>query len=125
MKAKKGLQFPALPKDYAGLCRIQMPRPVHDRVEYANVAEVTDAMALWQEDFTADQRDYFDLLQSRICFTGFSESGKLMTGFGYVVLCFLRRVTFFQTSTTSFPLRGLKFLADFHRGLFRTPLLPN
>jgi antitoxin component HigA of HigAB toxin-antitoxin module len=62
MKAKNGLQFPALPKDYAGLCRLQMPRPVHDRVEYANVAEVTDAMALWQEDFTADQRDYFDLL---------------------------------------------------------------
>ena len=62
MKAKKGLQFPALPKDYAGLCRLQLPRPVHDRVEYANVAEVTDAMALWQDDFTTDQRDYFDLL---------------------------------------------------------------
>jgi hypothetical protein len=57
-----GLQFPALPKDYAGLCRLQLPRPVHDRVEYANVAEVTDAMALSQDDFTADQRDYFDLL---------------------------------------------------------------
>lgn len=29
---------------------------------YANVAEVTDAMALWQDDFSADQQDYFDLL---------------------------------------------------------------
>lgn len=29
---------------------------------YAHVAEVTDAMALWQDDFSADQQDYFDLL---------------------------------------------------------------
>lgn len=62
MKAKTALEFPALPKDYAGLCRLQMPRPIHDRVEYANVAAVTNAMALWQEDFNQDQRDYFDLL---------------------------------------------------------------
>jgi hypothetical protein len=26
------------------------------------VAEVADAMALWQEDFTKDQADFFDLL---------------------------------------------------------------
>ena len=44
MKAKNGLQFPALPKDYAGLCRLQMPRPVHDRVEYANA--IRDLLAL-------------------------------------------------------------------------------
>lgn len=62
MRTRTARQFPALPKDYAGLCQLQMPRPIHDAVEYANVVEVTDAMALWQEDFTADQRDYFDLL---------------------------------------------------------------
>jgi antitoxin component HigA of HigAB toxin-antitoxin module len=62
MRTKTALQFQALPKDYAGLCRLQMPRPIHDKVEYANVVEFADAMALWQEDFTADQRDYFDLL---------------------------------------------------------------
>lgn len=61
MRTKTALQFPTLPKDYAGLCQLQMPRPIHDAVEYANVAEVTDAMALWQDDFTGDQRDYFDL----------------------------------------------------------------
>jgi HTH-type transcriptional regulator/antitoxin HigA len=33
-------------------------------VDYANVAEVADAMALHQDDFTADQTDYFDLLCS-------------------------------------------------------------
>lgn len=62
MKAKTAIQFPMLPKDYAGLCQLQMPRPIHDCVEYGNVAEITDAMALWQDDFSADQRDYFDLL---------------------------------------------------------------
>jgi antitoxin component HigA of HigAB toxin-antitoxin module len=62
MKTKTALVFPTLPKDYARLCRLQMPRPIHDRVEYANVAEVTDKMSLWQDDFTVDQRDYFDLL---------------------------------------------------------------
>jgi HTH-type transcriptional regulator/antitoxin HigA len=40
------------------------PRPIRDDVDYANVTEVTDAMVLWQDDFTADQRDYFDLLCS-------------------------------------------------------------
>jgi HTH-type transcriptional regulator/antitoxin HigA len=62
MKTRTALQFATLPKDYLGLCRIQMPRPIHDALDYANVAEVTDAMALWQEEFTLDQRDYFDLL---------------------------------------------------------------
>ena len=37
---------------------------MHDAVGYANAAEVTDAMALRQDDFTPDQRDYFDLLCS-------------------------------------------------------------
>jgi HTH-type transcriptional regulator/antitoxin HigA len=62
MKTQNALDFPKLPKDYPGLCRLHMPRPIHDRVEYLNVAEVTDAMALWQDEFTPDQKDYFDLL---------------------------------------------------------------
>lgn len=62
MKTEKALQYPSLPKDYPGLCRLLMPRPIHDRVEYRNVAELTDAMALWQDEFTPDQADYFDLL---------------------------------------------------------------
>jgi HTH-type transcriptional regulator/antitoxin HigA len=33
-------------------------------VDYDNVAEVADAMVLWQDEFTPDQRDYFDLLCS-------------------------------------------------------------
>jgi HTH-type transcriptional regulator / antitoxin HigA len=64
MKIKTKLNFQDLPKDYTGLCRRFLPRPIHDAIDYGNVAEVADAMALWQDDFTADQRDYFDLLCS-------------------------------------------------------------
>jgi HTH-type transcriptional regulator/antitoxin HigA len=49
-----------LPKDYAGLCRILTPRPIHDKAEFQNVTEITDAMA--GHKLTPDQDDYFDLL---------------------------------------------------------------
>ena len=64
MKPKTKLRFQELPKDYTALCRVFLPRPIHDAVDYANVAEVADAMALWHDDFTRDQADYFDLLCS-------------------------------------------------------------
>jgi HTH-type transcriptional regulator/antitoxin HigA len=64
MKTKTQLRFADLPKTYAGLCALLPPRTIHDAVDYANVVEVTDAMALWVDDFTPDQRDYFDLLCS-------------------------------------------------------------
>ena len=64
MKTK--LRFADMPKDYAELCRLLLPRPIRDGVDYDNVAEVADAMALWQDDFAADQRDYFDLLCSLV-----------------------------------------------------------
>ena len=60
------LRFRDLPKDYAALCRVFLPRPIHDAVDYANVVEVTDAMALWHDDFSRDQADYFDLLCSLV-----------------------------------------------------------
>jgi HTH-type transcriptional regulator/antitoxin HigA len=61
MKTSRGrIEFARLPKDYAGLCRILVPRPIHDRVEFQNVTEITDAMA--GHKLTADQEDYFDLL---------------------------------------------------------------
>ncbi|HNQ88957.1 MAG TPA: transcriptional regulator [Verrucomicrobiota bacterium] len=64
MKTKTRLRFADLPRDYAGLCTLLPPRPIHDAVDYANVSEVTDAMVLWSGKFTTDQRDYFDLLCS-------------------------------------------------------------
>jgi HTH-type transcriptional regulator/antitoxin HigA len=62
MKTKTKFRFADLPKDYIGLCRVFLPRPIHDAVDYGNVAEVADVMALWQDDFSRDQTDYFDLL---------------------------------------------------------------
>ena len=54
------IEFARLPKDYTGLCRMLTPRPIHDKVDYENVTEITDAMA--GHKLTADQEDYFDLL---------------------------------------------------------------
>jgi HTH-type transcriptional regulator/antitoxin HigA len=64
IKTETKLRFRDLPKDYAGLCGVFLPRRIHDVLDYANVAEVADAMALWHDDFTRDQADYFDLLCS-------------------------------------------------------------
>ena len=59
-KTHEKVEFARLPKDYAGLCRILTPRPIHDKVEFHNVTEITDAMA--GHKLTVDQEDYFDLL---------------------------------------------------------------
>ena len=70
-----GLRFDRLPKDYAGLCRLHMPRPIHDRVELENVTEVADAMA--GHVLTTDQEDYFDLL-CRLIETYEHEHGEVV-----------------------------------------------
>ena len=63
MKTRTKLRYQDLPKDYGSLCReILLPRPIHDVADYDNTVEVSDAMVLFQDDFTPDQRDYFDLL---------------------------------------------------------------
>jgi HTH-type transcriptional regulator / antitoxin HigA len=60
MKTATRLSFAGMPKDYAGLCRILTPRPIHDKVDFENVTEITDAMA--GHKLSSDQEDYFDLL---------------------------------------------------------------
>jgi hypothetical protein len=62
MKNPRSLQFADLPKNNASLFRLQTPRPVQDPVKYGHLTEVTNATALWQDDFTADQREYFERL---------------------------------------------------------------
>src|ERR1043165_7982369 len=64
MKTRSKLGFEKLPKDYRSLCEVLLPRPIRDAVDYDNVTEVADAMVLWQDSFTRDQRDYFDILCS-------------------------------------------------------------
>jgi HTH-type transcriptional regulator / antitoxin HigA len=53
------IEFARFPKDYAGLCQMLTPRPIHDKEEFQNVTEITDAMA--GHKLTPDQEDYFDL----------------------------------------------------------------
>src|SRR5471030_2528804 len=60
MKTATRRNLTALPKGYTGLCQILTPRPIHDKVDYENVTEITDAMA--GHKLTTDQEDYFDLL---------------------------------------------------------------
>ena len=61
MKATKTKsELARLPTEYAGLCRLLTPRPIHDQVDFENLTEITDAMA--GHKLTADQEDYFDLL---------------------------------------------------------------
>jgi len=57
---REKIEFAGMPKDYAGLCRMLTPRPIHDKAEFENVVEITDAMA--GHKLTPDQDDYFDLL---------------------------------------------------------------
>ena len=62
MKTKTTLRFADLPKTYEALCRLHLPRPIHDKADYENTVEVADAFAGFEEKLTADQDDYFDLL---------------------------------------------------------------
>jgi antitoxin component HigA of HigAB toxin-antitoxin module len=62
MKTKHGYRLSSLPKDYASLCGVFLPRPIHDRTGYDNTVEMADAFAGFEELMTEDQNDYFDLL---------------------------------------------------------------
>lgn len=66
MKTKTKLRFAAAPKDYAALCRLHLPRPIHDQTEYHNTVEIAEVFAGFEEKMNADQTDYFDLLCSLI-----------------------------------------------------------
>jgi len=61
-KIREPVQFKDLPRDFTGLCGVLTPRPIRDKGDYDYVAEITEAMALWNEEFSGDQEDYFDLL---------------------------------------------------------------
>jgi antitoxin component HigA of HigAB toxin-antitoxin module len=52
--------FSELPKRYAALCAILMPRTIRDEIELGNVTEILDIMA--GHKLTKDQADYMDTL---------------------------------------------------------------
>lgn len=62
MKTKRKLKFADLPKDYMGLCKFYLPRPIHDKVSLENTTEILDVMAGHESDFSKDQHDYFEVL---------------------------------------------------------------
>lgn len=62
MSTKLTLSFDAMPRDYAALCRVLPPRPIHDDVGYRNTVEISDVFAGFEDRMTPDQNDYFDLL---------------------------------------------------------------
>jgi HTH-type transcriptional regulator/antitoxin HigA len=52
--------FNSLPKDYAGLCRVLPPRPIHNQSDFRDVTDISDILA--GHALSNDQQDYFDLL---------------------------------------------------------------
>jgi HTH-type transcriptional regulator/antitoxin HigA len=63
MKTKHDkIKFSDLPTDYAGLCAVVVPRPIHDRASYENALEIIEALAGFEEDFNEDQSDYFAVI---------------------------------------------------------------
>ena len=52
--------FAKLPKTYETLCRIYLPRTLHDEIELEAVTKIIDLMA--GHSLTADQADYLETL---------------------------------------------------------------
>jgi antitoxin component HigA of HigAB toxin-antitoxin module len=52
--------FAKLPKSYEALCRLHLPRTLHDEIELEAVTEIIDLMA--GHPLTADQSDYLETL---------------------------------------------------------------
>ncbi|MDD5261668.1 MAG: hypothetical protein PHD76_07440 [Methylacidiphilales bacterium] len=65
-KNGKQLHFADFPKEYRQLCTLCLPRPIHDKVGYENALEIAEAMAGFEQQFTRDQNDYFELLTDLI-----------------------------------------------------------
>jgi len=53
-------RFSALPKTYEALCRLHMPRTIHDGIELDSATEIIDLMA--GHKLTKDQEDYLTTL---------------------------------------------------------------
>lgn len=61
------LTFAKLPTTYVGLVKLHMPRPIRDALDYDNVTEIVDLLAVAGEDkLTADQADYLEMLSGTI-----------------------------------------------------------
>jgi len=64
MNTKSPPSFQRLPKTYEGLCRLMLPRPIHDRVGLGNATEIIDCLA--GHDLNPEQEDYLDLFSNLV-----------------------------------------------------------
>ncbi|MBI4660724.1 MAG: helix-turn-helix domain-containing protein [Verrucomicrobia bacterium] len=58
--------FTTLPKDYIGLCRRYVPRPLHDATDYAAARQAIEPMLGFEERLNTDQVDYLEAVSSFI-----------------------------------------------------------
>ena len=58
------LKFSTMPKTYAGLVALHVPRPIHDRTSYDNAVEIVHALAGFK--LNRDQDDYLELMAKLI-----------------------------------------------------------
>jgi len=65
-KSAKKLSFADLPRDYAGLCGILLPRPIRDKEGLADATEIVMIMAGFEDQLSEDQDDYLDLVSGLI-----------------------------------------------------------
>lgn len=61
---KRKVSLATLPRNYAELVTLHMPRPIHDRIAYDNTVEIVDALA--GRELNADQEDYLELLSQLV-----------------------------------------------------------
>lgn len=54
------IQRQNIPKTYAELAALSIPRPLHDEGDYRNALDILDAMAGFP--MNADQEDYFEAI---------------------------------------------------------------
>jgi antitoxin component HigA of HigAB toxin-antitoxin module len=60
------LAYEHLPRDYAGLCSLLLPRPIRSRRQATSVESLIDTLAVHERRLSADQRDYLQILSSLI-----------------------------------------------------------
>ena len=58
---EKRTDLSKLPKDYAGLCEVYLPRPIHDDAEDEEATAMMNALAVFTR-LNTEQRDYLDVL---------------------------------------------------------------
>lgn len=53
-----------LPKSYAGLVALHVPRPIHDEAGYENTVQIVDALAGMK--LNQDQQDFLEILSQQV-----------------------------------------------------------